>query len=213
MPASTCNEWPPPAGPSGSLGWWLAEPVVVRGQRVDDGVRRGNERSNADRLCRHRNDGNADRGCLLRAGHSADRLRPRRRRPRLCARKARCVPTAPSPRRATPRWCSPRFPDPTNSRRRCWNRRPASSPGLRSGAAHIDLTTNAPEDDCPRRRGLRSARRRADRCAGERPAAGDDRDGRRQRRRHSRAVGRCSRRLPPTSSMSGQAARAQPRSW
>ena len=52
--------------------------------------------------------------------------------------------------------------------------------GLRPGAAHIDLTTNAPKTIARVSRSLPMARwRRADRCAGQRPPTIDDRDGRR----------------------------------
>ena len=55
--------------------------------------------------------------------------------------------------------------------------------GLQPGAAHIDLTTNAPKTIARVAEACRDARGRADRRAGQRPPAEHDRDGRRQRRR------------------------------
>ena len=121
-------------------------------------------------------------GCLIRAGHS---LSVYDRRPEataaLCAQGAVRADSAFAAARDS-EVVFTSLPGPAEFEAAMLEPQTGILAGLQPGAAHIDLTTNAPKTDRPRRRGLPVARGRTDRCAGQRPPAGDDRDDRRQRR-------------------------------
>jgi hypothetical protein len=121
-------------------------------------------------------------GCLIRAGHSLSVYDRRPEATATCARKARRAPTVPSPRRATARWCLPRCPA---QRVRGGDAGTADRHPRRAATGRRAYRPDhqCAEDHRSRRRSLPRARGRADRCAGQRPPADDDRDGRRQRRR------------------------------